>query len=93
MNGQNAKLPTWVGMSLRVGGVIVAGTLAFAMLSAQVTATDLIAEDNKVKIEKHEERIDAMERVQIETVVLLKNMKETLDEISEDVKEHVKSTP
>ena len=88
MEGQNSKMPTWIGLSLKVGGVVVACTLTFAALSAKVDATDIIAEDNKVRVEKHEERIDAMERVQIETVTILKAMQDTLVEIKEDIKNH-----
>ena len=87
MNGQN-DVPNWLNPALKVGGILIAGLLAFTALQAQVNATDLVAQDNKVNVEKHEERLDSMQLTQIETVVLLRGMKETLDEIKEDLKKH-----
>ena len=87
MNGRN-QIPTWLGIGIRIGGVLLAGVLAFATVSARVDATDLVAQENKEKIEKHEDRIDQMERTQIQTVTILKQMQVTLDQIKEDLKEH-----
>lgn len=87
MNGQNTTAPPWLGMALRVGGVLIVGTLAYANLSARVAATDLIASDNKVDFVKHEERIDIMEKILIKNSTILENMEKTLDEIKADIRE------
>jgi len=88
VNGQNVSLPSWLGVSLRVGGVLIAGVMAFTTLQADVTATDVMANDNKDQIERHEERLDAMQMIQVEQMVILKSMKDTLEEVRDDVKEH-----
>lgn len=83
MNGQK-----WLSIALRVGGIVMAGVLAFAVLTARVDAVNLVAEGNREIIKRHEERIDAMQTTQIETVVMLRSMKETLEEIKDDLKGH-----
>lgn len=89
MNGQS-DLPKWINTALKVGAMVMGVVIAFATLQAQVGATDLLAKENKVKIEKHEDRIDEIQETQAITVTVLKGMQETLNEIRIDVKEHMK---
>lgn len=85
MNGQK-----WLSIALRVGGIVMAGVLAFAVLTARVDAVNLVAEGNREIIKRHEERIDAMQTTQIETVVMIRSMKETLEEIKDDLKAYLR---
>ena len=88
MNGQNGNLPAWFGIAIRIGGVLIAGVAAFTLLQAQVGATDLIAHDNKDKIEVHEERLDTIQMTQVEVVIILKGMEKTLEKIETKLEEH-----
>ncbi len=91
MNGQNINVPAWLGVSLRVGLVLLAGIIAFTTLQSDVKATDVLASDNKEQIGKHEERLDSMQMLQVEQMVILRSMKDTLEEIKDDVKEHTQN--
>jgi len=87
MNGQNGNLPAWLSLGLKAGAVVIGATIAFQALSSQITATDTLAQNNKIAIERHEQRIDTLQLTQREVVVMLKEMNKTLDEIRADSKE------
>jgi len=87
VTGQN-QLPTWFGLALRVGGVVVAVVLGFAALQGSVNALDTRVDTIEQSTEKHEEQLHLIRETQIRVVVTLEQIRKDIAEIKVNLKEH-----
>lgn len=87
MNGTN-NFPAWFRVALQVGGLLVAGVIAFSTLSANVKTNKASSFINKMDIAEIDIRVNHLEEVQIEAVTTLRYIKESVDEIKQDLKAH-----
>ncbi len=78
-NGRQVIVPGWaMGIVSMLIGLSITGML---LMWRDSYASDLKIEDHEREIEKHEERLDAMERVQIKTENHLENLDDSFDRI------------
>ncbi len=71
MNG-SSDIPKWFGVAVRMGTLLVIGTLAWANLNAQVDAIDKAADANTVNLMKVEGENDIVDKDQTEQISEIK---------------------
>ena len=78
-NGKQVTVPAW---AMSIFSVLVGLSMTGMLLMWRDSyASDLKIADHELEIEKHEERLDAMERVQIQTENHLENLDDSVERI------------